>query len=537
MDAPLQRHSLDEVRLENRFCAQLPGDSDRRNIPRQVWGACYSEVMPTPVADPRLRAWSEEVLALLDLDPSVAEDAAFAELMGGNRILPGMRPYAMCYGGHQFGHWAGQLGDGRAINLGERVNHEGRSWMLQLKGAGPTPYSRQADGLAVLRSSIREFLCSEAMHHLGIPTTRALSLVTTGEWVWRDMFYDGNARQEPGAVVCRVAPSFLRFGSYQLFAARGELEPLRQLLDFTLRQYYPHLGEPGPQAYADWFDEVGRSTAELMVHWMRVGFVHGVMNTDNLSIHGLTIDYGPYGWLDDFDPEWTPNTTDAEGRRYRYANQPQIAYWNLLQLAQAIQPLLPDVEPLNAALGAFPDHYRAGWQAMMAAKLGLAHFTPHLDQGLVSEHLALLQAQETDMTLWYQGLATVEAQGPAPDGAAPLPEALQQAFYRPEQHDAAFRARLNAWLGDYQARLRRDGLPIAVRQARMQRVNPRYVLRNYLAQEAIEQAEQGDFSQVHRLQELLRDPYRPQPGMERYAQRRPDWARDRAGCSMLSCSS
>ena len=312
----------------------------------------------------------------LDLANSVCETADFVQIFSGNRLLAGMDHYATCYGGHQFGNWAGQLGDGRAINLGEIVNQHGKRWTLQLKGAGPTPYARMADGFAVLRSSVREFLCSEAMHHLGIPTTRALSLVTTGEQIVRDMFYDGNPRPEPGAVVCRVAQSFTRFGSFEIFTARGETDVLQQLIDYAIRTDFPHLGEPSPDVYLAWFEEVCRRTAEMIVHWMRVGFVHGVMNTDNMSILGLTIDYGPYGWLEDYDPDWTPNTTDAGLHRYCFGNQPQIAHWNLAQLSQAISPLIEQPEPLQQILDSYEKVFERGWQSMMSPKTGAECFRP-----------------------------------------------------------------------------------------------------------------------------------------------------------------
>ena len=278
--------------FDNRFTRELPGDPSDEPHPRQVYGACYSHVSPRRCAAPRLVAHAREVAELLGLDETATASDRFAEVFSGNRVLPGMQPFAMCYGGHQFGHWAGQLGDGRAINLGQAIAPDGRRWMLQLKGAGRTPYARRADGLAVLRSSLREFLCSEAMHHLGVPTTRALSLVTTGETVLRDMLYDGHPRDEPGAVVCRVAPSFTRFGNFQIFAARGDHDTLRRLADYTLTHDFPHLGSPSPESYLAMFTEVCQRTAEMIVHWMRVGFVHGVMNTDNMSILGQTIDYG-----------------------------------------------------------------------------------------------------------------------------------------------------------------------------------------------------------------------------------------------------
>ena len=363
--------TLDQLTFNNRFADQLPADPVLTNTRRQVEQACYSNVLPTPVAKPQLVAGSVEVAQLIGLDPAEFANPRFANVFAGNEVLPGMQPHAMCYGGHQFGNWAGQLGDGRAINLGDVVAPDGSPWTLQLKGAGPTPYSRTADGLAVLRSSVREFLCSEAMFHLDVPTTRALSLVLTGEQVLRDMMYDGNAKYEPGAVVCRVAPSFIRFGNFQLFAARGDAENLKRLVDFTIKNYFPHLGAPSKEVYAAWFTEVCDRTCKMVIDWMRVGFVHGVMNTDNMSILGLTIDYGPYGWLEDYDPGWTPNTTDAAGKRYRFGNQPMVAHWNLYQLGSALVGLFGETETLQAALDGFLEKVEADSNAMIASKLGL----------------------------------------------------------------------------------------------------------------------------------------------------------------------
>jgi serine/tyrosine/threonine adenylyltransferase len=527
--------------FDNRFSRELPADPDTANQPRQVLGACYSRVQPAKVAKPKLVAFSREVAEQLDIPPEVMESDAFVHVLAGNRLLPGMDPYAMCYGGHQFGNWAGQLGDGRAIILGEMVNGRGGSFTLQLKGAGPTPYSRTADGLAVLRSSIREFLCSEAMHHLGVPTTRALSLVVTGEQVLRDILYDGNPRLEPGAIVCRVAPSFTRFGNFQIFAARGEINVLRQLVAYTIRTDFPHLGALTPDnakaIYAAWYEEVCRRTAEMMIHWMRVGFVHGVMNTDNMSILGLTIDYGPYGWLEDYDPNWTPNTTDAGQRRYRYGQQPQIALWNLAQLGNALYPLVEDVDPLQNALNAYSKTFNVGWKAMMAQKLGLNAFEPTTDDELFKELQAVLQLVETDMTIFYRQLARVERSFAQAADDETLIAPLFDAYYDPEHLTGEQRAQIGNWLRRYLARVAQDGTPDAVRRERMHAVNPKYVLRNYLAQLAIDRAEQGDYTMIHDLLELLRRPYDEQPGRDAYAQKRPDWARHRAGCSMLSCSS
>ena len=535
----VKSQGLDGLKFDNSFTRELPADPDVTNARRQVHGACYSRVRPTPVANPRLVAYAREVAEELDLTSEDCVSPEFREVFSGNRLVQGMDPYASCYGGHQFGHWAGQLGDGRAINLGETVSSRGQRRTLQLKGAGPTPYSRTADGLAVLRSSVREFLCSEAMHHLGVPTTRALSLVTTGEAVVRDMFYDGRPKEEQGAVVCRVAPSFSRFGNFEIFAARKDAGVLQQLVDYTIRTDFPHLGGPSPAVYLQWFREVCLRTAEMVVQWMRVGFVHGVMNTDNMSILGLTIDYGPYGWLENFDRNWTPNTTDAGSRRYRFGNQPDIAHWNLGQFAQSILPLVRDVEPLQDALNGYTTDFQAGWQAMMAAKLGWRQFEPDTDAELVSELLAILELVETDMTLFHRRLALVDVHSAASKVVtdAVLIEPLMDAYYVPEQLTADYRARLGAWMRAYRDRVRKDAMPDDERNRRMNAVNPKYVLRNYLAQLAIDQAEQGAASMVHELLELLRNPYSEQPEHEHLAVKRPDWARHREGCSMLSCSS
>jgi uncharacterized protein YdiU (UPF0061 family) len=518
--------------FDNRFVAELPGDASTLNRPRQVHGACWSPVTPTPVAAPRLLAHAREVADLLGLTEDDAASQAFADVFGGNALLPGMEPFAACYGGHQFGQWAGQLGDGRAISLGETVNAAGERWELQLKGAGPTPYSRTADGRAVLRSSIREFLCSEAMYHLGIPTTRALSVVTTGDEVVRDMLYDGNARPEPGAVVCRVAPSFIRFGSFEIFASRGEHEVLAQLVDFTIDRDYPHLTGNPDERRARWFTEVCERTARMIVGWMRVGFVHGVMNTDNMSILGLTIDYGPYGWLDDFDPEWTPNTTDAGGRRYRFGHQPSVAHWNLLRLGEAIAPLFDDVAPLNDALDHYSDVFNAEYEAMTAAKFGLPADAPETP-ALVRDGYTLLHRAEMDHTLFFRALGDLMDLPAADDDA--LVASLGDVFYE-EDLRREHTPPLAAWLRRWHDAASTGG-PAEERRARMHAVNPRYILRNFLAQQAIDRAEAGDPSLVHTLLDVMRRPYDEQPEHAEFAVRRPEWARNRAGSSMLSCSS
>ncbi len=473
---------------------------------------------------------SPEMLNELGLSKKDADSDAFLKAFTGNEVLPETFPYAMCYGGHQFGNWAGQLGDGRAINLAE-VEHEGKSWALQLKGAGETPYSRTADGLAVLRSSIREYLCSEAMYHLGVPTTRALSLALSGDQVLRDVLYDGNPDYEKGAIVCRVAPSFLRFGSYEIFAARKDTETLRTLVDYTIERHYPKLGKPSKETYIQFFKEIGEKSLDMVMHWQRVGFVHGVMNTDNMSILGLTIDYGPYGWLEGYDHGWTPNTTDRGQRRYRYGTQPQIVLWNLFQLANALYPLIEETDALELILKNFRDGLEKAHLTMMKSKLGLVE-EDKKDGQLIDALETVLQRSETDMTIFFRNLANFEMEG-AVSGLS----VIADAFYSPSEITGKLEQEWKGWLSKYGERLKKEVRRDHERKTAMNRVNPKYVLRNYMAQLAIDAADNGDYSIIEELFILLKHPYDEQIDAEKWFVKRPEWARHKVGCSMLSCSS
>lgn len=521
---------LSKKEYKNRFVNTFEGDDSGDLHPRQTPGVLYSKAMPTPVIKPKLLAWSDELAQELGIQKPASQ--ADIDILGGNLVTPSMQPYAACYAGHQFGNWAGQLGDGRAITLGEWETPGGEIRELQLKGAGPTAYSRRADGRAVLRSSVREYLMSEAMHYLGVPTTRALSLVTTGEDVLRDMFYNGNPQYEPGAVVMRVAPSFLRFGSYEMPASRKEIANLRKLTDWTIREFFPHI--EGEDKLLPWFREVVERTAALMVEWLRVGFVHGVMNTDNMSILGLTIDYGPYSFVDDYDLSFTPNTTDLPGRRYAFGNQASIGYWNLGRLASALAPLLENTDPLLLALRAYEDLFWKKYYAMMINKLGLDELKEG-DKELIGRFEEMLSTIKPDMTIFYQRLIELPVDL---SGEEAIISHFRQSFY--QEPDTAGRALLHTLIQDYYQRIKANNCSREASLARMRRHNPRFILRNYLLHQAIEELEKGratngQDSLFVKLQQAIKDPYSNQ--FDEFFAKRPDWASKKAGCSMLSCSS
>ncbi|MEG2102255.1 MAG: YdiU family protein [Flavobacterium sp.] len=522
---------MKNLKINNRFTAELPADPETTNEVRQVKNTVFSYVDPTKPSNPKLIHASEEVAELVGISKDEIHSETFLNVFSGKEILSGTRPFAMSYAGHQFGNWAGQLGDGRAINLTEVENND-KFFMLQLKGAGKTPYSRTADGLAVLRSSIREYLCAEAMHYLGVPTTRSLSLMLSGDQVLRDVLYNGNPAYEKGAIVCRVAPSFIRFGSFEMLTARNELKNLKQFVEYNIKHYFPEItGEPKEQ-YLVFFKKVADSTREMILHWQRVGFVHGVMNTDNMSIHGITIDYGPYGWLENYDPNWTPNTTDSQYRRYRFGNQPQIAQWNLYQLANAIYPLINETEQLEKILESFMDDFVKDYKMMFLSKLGLFTLS-ETDNALIDDLEANLQLSETDMTIFFRNLSAVEKE----DSVEKAIKKIEFSFYKMEEVSGEILEAWKKWFSEYLERLKAESLSDQERSQKMNSVNPKYVLRNYMAQLAIDAADKEDYLLVNEFCTLLQKPYDEQPDYQKWFAKRPDWARSKVGCSMLSCSS
>ncbi|KAK9809076.1 hypothetical protein WJX72_008987 [[Myrmecia] bisecta] len=520
--------TLEDLALDSTFTRELPGDPDTTNKLRQVHGAFYSFVSPTPTGtEPSLVTYSPEVAAILGLDPAECSRPEFALIFSGQAPAPGSaKSYAHCYGGHQFGSWAGQLGDGRAISLGEVAGRDGPPYELQLKGAGKTPYSRMADGRAVMRSSLREFVASEAMHHLGVPTTRALSLVSTGDQVLRDMFYNGNAKLEPGAVVCRVSRSFVRFGSFQLPASRGgmEVELVRTLADFVIRHHYPHL-EGREDKYVAFLREVTERTARLVARWQTIGFVHGVLNTDNMSILGETIDYGPYGFLERFNPNFTPNTTDLHGERYTYRNQPEVVQWNLAQFAGAlVAAKLMEKTVAEETLVAYADTLEHEHVTRMANKFGLRTY----DRDLSIAFLTNLYTDQADFTNSFRVLSAVSQSGDSDELPGPLAQALGEL-------DAERTAAWQKWIGEYKAVLRAQGVEEGERRQRQDSANPAYIPRNHVMQDIIKQVEQGDYTELHCFMDALKTPYIEQPGLDRF--RVPAPVKIRFGVELLSCSS
>ncbi|QJP35692.1 YdiU family protein [Nonlabens sp. Ci31] len=527
-----------KLHIDNSFTNSLPKDPVAENYTRQVTSIAFSKAEPLKFPKSSFIHVSKLAKELGFTEEEILSEE-FLQLFTGQHLYPHTEPYAMAYAGHQFGNWAGQLGDGRAINLFETLQNEKR-WAFQLKGAGPTPYSRRGDGLAVLRSSIREHLCSEAMHHLGIPTTRSLSLALSGEEVLRDVMYDGHPDYEKGAIVCRVAPSFIRFGNFELAAAQGENELLKKLTDYTISTFFTDIKTSGAAAYLQFFQEVTDRTLEMIMHWQRVGFVHGVMNTDNMSILGLTIDYGPYGWLEPYDHGWTPNTTDRQHKRYRYGAQPEIGLWNLLQLANALFPLIEDAPALQKVLDSYKTNYQAQYLDTMMNKIGI-YYTHKDDRDLLQALEENLHLHETDMTIFYRELSKIDSKTAITDAF----NMISVAFYTINDVEETHKKTWLQWLETYLERLvfdmeQNDGENSAFAKARIEKMNatnPKYVLRNYISQLVIDAADQGDYELLREVYSMLQKPYDEQPKYEKWYALRPEWARSKVGCSMLSCSS
>jgi len=488
---------LPQLAWRNRFAALGP--------------SFHTSVSATPLRDVHWVGRNESLAKGLGLPDHWWQEPAVLQALAGNLVLPGSQPLASVYSGHQFGVWAGQLGDGRALWLGEIDTPMG-SQELQLKGAGATPYSRMGDGRAVLRSSIREFLCSEAMHGLGIPTTRALAIVGSPDKVLREEL-------ETAAVVTRVAPSFLRFGHFEHFAASGRHEELKQLADFAMAQHFPELlaTPEGVERYLAMLGMVMRSTASLLAQWQSVGFCHGVMNTDNMSILGLTLDYGPFGFLDGYDPTHICNHTDRQGR-YAFGRQPSVALWNLHALAQSLMPLIGDSDNALAAISIFKPVYADSMRRRLREKCGLAT-TQAEDAGMIDWLLKQMAYERTDHTLFFRRLAGFSTAAGA-DNSAVMGMFKDRKF-------------VDAWAKSYGDRLRAEGSVDEQRAAAMKLVNPAVVLRNHLAEGAIRQARTGDFSEVNRLLKVLQNPFDDALDGTPDADAPPEWARHIA----VSCSS
>jgi uncharacterized protein YdiU (UPF0061 family) len=524
----------------NSFANQLPGLEKWTSGSILTPHVLHSKVNAQPVSNPQLLLWSDSAAALLQIRRESESPAELAQIFSGNILAEGMSPIATRYGGHQFGIWAGQLGDGRALLLGEIATSNLETpghWEIQLKGAGPTPYSRRADGRAVLRSSVREFLCSEAMFYLGVPTSRALCCVTTGDSVLRDMFYDGHPELEVGAITTRLAPSFLRFGHFEILAATNEVELLQKLIDYSIGHDFSHLDISSPDSRALWFEEICQSTARLMVDWTRVGFVHGVMNTDNLSILGLTIDYGPYGFLEEYDPQWTPNTTDHEHRRYRFGAQASVAYWNLCRLAEALLVAGLSESEIEKGLTAYKSTYETNLLSMLAMKLGLDSLSLETDLDFIQKLDSVLVLTKADLTLFYRQLISVSETLAElkPDLPFDIANFFGDIFYEPLTDHGS--KELQLWLKEYHTRLLANRLPTAKHVAKMKSQSPYFVLRNYIVQEALEAYAAGDRAPLDKIHLALQTPYEENDSTRVFFRKRPDWARNKPGCSALSCSS
>lgn len=503
------------------FIRKFPGDFSGNPMQRNTPKVLFATISPAGFEHPKLITFNQHLSEEIGLGKFEEKDLDF---LVGNNLPENIQPYATAYAGHQFGNWAGQLGDGRAILAGQ-IENKGKKTEIQWKGAGATPYSRHADGRAVLRSSVREYLMSEAMHHLGIPTTRALSLALTGEEVIRDIMYNGNPQLEKGAVVIRTAESFLRFGHFELLSSQKEYKTLQELVDFTIENYFPEIISTGIQRYKDFFQSVCTRTADLAVEWFRVGFVHGVMNTDNMSILGLTIDYGPYSMMDEYDLNFTPNTTDLPGRRYAFGKQGQISQWNLWQLANALYPLIKDEKFLEDTLNNFGTYFWNTHDKMLCKKFGFDTLNKD-DEDFFTNWQALMQELQLDYTLFFSRLENLTED-------TDLKEYFLDISYTVLGEE--YIKKLNDFIRRYHLRLSLNTISREESLEIMKKTNPKFVLRNYLLYECIEEISNGNNSMLKKLTTALENPYKEI--YPEFSVKRPDRYNDIAGCSMLSCSS
>jgi len=508
--------------IKQPFLENFPGDFSKNPIQRNTPKVLFSTIDPVGFDKPKLIVFNEKLSEEIGLGKLNDNDLDF---LVGNNLPENIKTYATAYAGHQFGNWAGQLGDGRAILAGEIENNEGVKTEIQWKGAGATPYSRHADGRAVLRSSVREYLMSEAMYHLGVPTTRALSLCFTGENVVRDMMYSGNPQEEKGAVVVRTAESFLRFGHFELMSAQKEIDTLQKLTDFTIKNYFPEITSEGEQKYKDFFQSVCTKTADLMVEWFRVGFVHGVMNTDNMSILGLTIDFGPFSMMDEYDLNFTPNTTDLPGRRYAFGKQGQISQWNLWQLANALFALIKDEKFLEETLNSYGNYFWEAHDKMLCKKFGFDELK-ETDEDFFTNWQGLMQELQLDYTLFFNILEKI-------DTVSGLKEDFQKISYT--VLDEIKLRKLENFIEQYQSRLENNSISKEDSLNLMKKTNPKFLLRNYLLFECIEEINEGKTEMLEKLTKALENPY--EEIYPEFSVKRPSNYDDISGCSMLSCSS
>jgi len=508
--------------IKQPFTDIFPGDFSGNPMQRMTPKVLFSTVAPVEFKNPKLIIFNEKLSEEIGLGNYEEKDLGF---LVGNYLPDNVKPYSTAYAGHQFGNWAGQLGDGRAIYAGEIKNRSGKKTEIQWKGAGATPYSRHADGRAVLRSSVREYLMSEAMYHLGVPTTRALSLSFTGEKVVRDILYSGNPQEENGAVVIRTAESFLRFGHFELMSAQQEYNTLEELLNFTIKNYFPEIQSEGNQKYKDFFENVAGRTVDLMVDWFRVGFVHGVMNTDNMSILGLTIDYGPFSMMDEYDLNFTSNTTDLPGRRYAFGKQGQIAQWNLWQLANALHPMIKDEKFLEDTLNKFGDYFWKKHDNMLCDKFGFDQLLED-DEEFFINWQGLMQEFQFDYTLFFSLLEKI-------DQTYDMKAEFEKITYVSLDDKAL--SKIKDFINQYELRLEKNKISRKESLKLMQKNNPKFTLRNYLLYECIEEIENEKTILLEKLIKALENPY--EEIFPEFSVKRPSKYDDVSGCSMLSCSS